>query len=117
MSPAEWIQSNNFAGLSPRTLSKMNSMSHITNGVRIDDACQMFFSWKGMNTTSLKRQGAVGYLIATASDTMGIKPCLQFSRQVNGIIGLLDPPVMMSEEVKELLGKSDTEITTYLKTC
>ena len=24
---------------------------------------------------------------------------------------------MMSEEVKELLGKSDTEITTYLKTC
>ena len=88
MSPAEWIQSHNFGGLSPRTLSKMNSMSHITNGVRIDDVCQMFFSLKGMNAISLKRQGVVAYLIATASDAMAIKPCLQFSPQVNGIIRL-----------------------------
>lgn len=117
MSPAEWIQSHNFAGLSPRTISAMNSTLHLTSGVRIDDVCQMFFSLQGTSAISLKRQGVVGYLIATASDAMAIKPGLQFSPQVNGIIGLSDPPVMLPEKVRELLAKLDTETSIYLQTC
>ena len=77
----------------------------------------MFFSLKGTSAISLKRQGVVGYLIATASDVMAIKLGLQFSPKVNGIIGLSDPPVMLPEKVRELLAKSDTETSIYLKTC
>ena len=117
MSPVEWIQSHNFAGLSPRTISAMNSTLHLTSGVRIDDVCQMFFSLKGTSAISLKRQGVVGYLIATASDAMAIKSGLQFFPQVNGIIELSDPPVKLPEKVRELLAKSDTETSIYLQTC
>ena len=117
MSPAEWIQSHNFAGLSPRTISAMNSNPHLTNGVRIDDVCQIFFSLRGSNAVCLKRQGVISFFIATASDAMAIKPGLQFSPQVNGIIGLTDPPVMLTEKVKELSSKSEAEIATSLKTC
>ena len=117
MSPAEWIQSHNFAGLSPRTISAMNSNPHLTNGVRTDDVCQIFFSLRGSNAVCLKRQGVISFFIATASDAMAIKPGLQFSPQVNGIIGLTDPPVMLPEKVKELSSKSEAEIATSLKTC
>lgn len=117
MTPAEWIQNHNFAGLSPRTISAMNSTLHLTSGVRIDDVYQLFFSLKGTSAISLKREGVVGYLIATASDAMAIKPGLQFSPQVNGIIRLNDPPVMLPEKVRELSTKSDSETCTYLKRC
>lgn len=86
MSPAEWIQSHNFAGLSPRTISAINSTLHLTSGGRIHDVWQMFFLLKGTSAISLKRQGVVGYLIATASNAMAIKPGLQFSPPLNGII-------------------------------
>ena len=33
MSTAEWIQSHNFAGISPRTISAMNSILHSTSGI------------------------------------------------------------------------------------
>lgn len=57
----------------------------------------------------------VGFLLATASDAMAIKPGLQVSRHANGIIGLKDPPVMLADEVKELLVKSDTEVLVHLE--
>lgn len=115
MSPAEWIGSHNFAGLSARAISAMSSIPHVINGVKIDDVCQMFFQLKGTDAVSLKRQGVVGFLLATASDAMAIKPGLQVSQQANGIIGLKDPPVMLADEVKELLVKSDTEVLAHLK--
>ena len=117
MSPAEWIQSHNFAGLSPQTISAMNSNPHLTNSVCIDDVRQIFFSLRVGNAVCLKRQGVISFVIATASDVMAIKPGLQFSPQVNGIIGLTDPPVMLPDKVKELSSKSDAEIATSLKTC
>lgn len=115
MSPAEWIGSHNFAGLSARAISAMSPIPHVINGVKIDDVCQMFFQLKGTDAVSLKRQGVVGFLLATASDAMAIKPGLQVSQQANGIIGLKDPPVMLADEVKELLVKSDTEVLAHLK--
>ena len=78
------------------------------NGVKIHDLCQIFLQLKGTYVVSLKRQSLVGFLLATASDQMAIKPGLQVSQQDNCIIRLKDLPAMLADEVKELLVKSDT---------
>lgn len=78
------------------------------NGVKIHDVCQIFLQLKGTYVVSLKRQSLVGFLLATASDAMAIKPGLQVSQQDNCIIRLKDLPAMLADEVKELLVKSDT---------
>ena len=43
MSPAEWIGSHRFAGLSARAISAMSPIAHVINGVKINDVCQLFF--------------------------------------------------------------------------
>jgi len=44
MTPAEWIGSHNFAGVTPQTITALHSPSHVTNGVQIDDVLQLFAS-------------------------------------------------------------------------
>lgn len=92
MTPAEWIESHIFAGLTPRTMTALQSPSHVTNGVQIDDVLRLFPFLEDADVVSLNKHGMVGYLVVTASDAMAIKPGLQFSSQVNGLIGLMDPP-------------------------
>ena len=86
---------HNFAGLTPRTITALQSPSHVTNGVQIDDVLQLFASLEGADVVSLKKHGMVGYLVVTARDAMAIKPGLQFYSQVNGLIGLIDPQVLL----------------------
>jgi len=112
MTPAEWIGSHNFAGLTPRTITALQAPSHVTNGVQINDVLQLFMSLEGADVVSLRKHGMVGYLVVTASDVMAIKPGLQFSSQVNGVIGLMEPPVLLPETVKELVTKTDAEVGT-----
>lgn len=95
----------------------MSPMPHVTDGVRIDDVCQMFFQLKETEAVSLKRQGVVGILIATARDAMAIKPGLQVSQYASVIIGLKDPLAMLVDEVKDLLHRSDEDIVAHLKSC
>lgn len=100
MTPAEWIESHNFAGLTLRTMTALQSPSHVTNGVQIDDVLRLFASLEDADVVSLKKHGMVGYLVVTSSDAMAIKPGLQFSSQLNGLIGLMDPPVLLPETVR-----------------
>ena len=67
------------------------------------------------NVVSLKKHAMVGYFAVMASDTMAIKPGLQFTSQVNGLIGLMDPPMLLPETVKELVTKSDAEVADHKK--
>lgn len=81
--------------------------------------CFTFFSasLEDADVFSLRKYGMVGYLVVTASDAMGIKPGLQVSSQVNGVIGLMEPSVLLPETVKPLLTKSDEEVANCLKNC
>ena len=117
MTPGEWIETHNFAGLTPRSITALQSPSHVTSGVQIDDVLNLFSSLEGADVVSLKKRGMVDYLVVTASDEMAIKPGLQFSSQVNGVIGLVEPPVLLPETVKELVGKSDLEVANHFKKC
>ena len=117
MTPGEWIETHNFAGLTPRSITALQSPSHVTSGVQIDDVLNLFSSLEGADVVSLKKRGMVGYLVVTASDAMAIKPGLQFSSQVNGVIGLVEPPVLLPETVEELVSKPDLEVANHLKKC
>ena len=93
-------------------------MPHVTDGVRIDDVCRMFFQLKETEAVSLKRQGKDRLiLIATARDAMAIKPGLQVSQYAGCIIGLKDPLAMLVDKVKDLLHRSDEDIVAHLKSC
>ena len=117
MSPSEWIESHNFAGLAPRSITALQSTSHVTNGVQAEDVLRLFASLEGADVVNLRKHGMVGYLVVMASDAMVIKPGLQFCSQVNGVIGLTEPPVLWPETVKELVTKSDADIAEHLKNC
>lgn len=63
MTPGEWIETHNFAGLTSRSITALQSPSHVTSGVQIDDLLNLFSSLEGADVVSLKRRGMVGYLV------------------------------------------------------
>ena len=74
MFPAEWIKSHNFAGVSSRTITALNGTPNVSSEMQIDDLVHLYASLEDAKAVSLERQGVVGYLVITASDTMAIKP-------------------------------------------
>lgn len=112
MSPTEWIQTHNFAGISPRAISAMNPVAHAIDGVKIDDVRRLFCQLKETNAISLERKSVIGFLTVTASDAKAIKPDLQVS-----LHHLSDPHVpVRTEEVNSLMKKPEIEVLDNLKT-
>lgn len=116
MSPCEWIKNHNFAGLSPRSISALSPMYQALDGVNLKDVSRMISQLKQLETISLKKHGVVGFFLVTASDAMAIKPGLQVAQQANGIVGLLDPPLLSLEQVKELQKMTYPDLREHLKT-
>ena len=84
----------------------------------MNDVLRFFAALDDHKSVCFKKDGVVAYLVVTASDAMAIKPGLQFSQQVNGVIGLKEPTILSSEIVKQLIStKSDVEIANHLKDC
>lgn len=78
---------------------------------------QLFASLEGADVGSLKRHGMVGYLVVTASDAMAIKPGLAPVRLANGLMGLMNRPVLLPETSEELVTKSEAEGANHFKNC
>ncbi|XP_028514449.1 uncharacterized protein LOC114574924 [Exaiptasia diaphana] len=118
MTPIQWINSHNFAGLSTRSITSMNPNHHLTNTFRTSDLLQLFSMLKHSQAISLKKEGMTGYLVVTATDAMAIKPGLQMSSQVNGLVGLSEPAILSLDEMKQISdGKSDADIASHLRNC
>lgn len=64
---------------------------------------QLFASLEGADVGSLKTHGMVGYLVVTASDAMAIKPALAPVRLANGLMGLINRPVLLPKTSEELV--------------
>ena len=116
MSPL-WIETHNFATVSPFSITAPNLPHDVTKGVKMNVVCRLFVCLDGTNAVGLQRRGVLGYLVVAASDAMAIKPGLQCSLSCNGIVGLIKPNVLSLNEVKDLTKKAESEIVNYLKTC
>lgn len=88
--------------LTPRSISSKNPAAHVKGGVIIEGIVYLLEELGEINAISFHRTGVTGYLAVTASDAMAIIPCLQFAPQLNGLIGLLGPSLMVIDTVKEL---------------
>lgn len=78
---------------------------------------QLFASLEAADVGSLKRHGMVGYLVVTVSDAMAIKPGLAPVRLANGLMGLMNRPVLLPETSEELVTKSEAEGANHFKNC
>lgn len=113
MSPMEWVQAHNFAGITPRSITSSIPSHTATNGIVKEDLLLLHTAVDLSNVYSIVRAGVACYPVIASMDGMAIKPSLQVSP--NGIVGLTKPELFEVTEVREMLRKPEEDVLSFLK--